>query len=150
MIDDSDAAARVEGEGGEPCSPPSPAAASTAAVDDQAASAPAATAAIPAAPSARAVSPHCAIIVLGDVGRSPRMQYHADAITKQPLTADEKHWTVELVGYEGQSTFWLNPIGSDPMRSAARGQLTRSIGTIGSAHADLIAVPVCALCPLCR
>ena len=101
---DSDAVGRVEGEECEPCSPPSPAAASTTAADDDAAppaaSLPATAAAV--APAATATSPHCAIIVLGDVGRSPRMQYHADAITKQPLTADEKHWTVELVGYEGE------------------------------------------------
>lgn len=43
--------------------------------------------------------PHALILCLGDVGRSPRMQYHADAFTRHQ---QGEPWTVELMGYEGQ------------------------------------------------
>jgi len=38
---------------------------------------------------------HVIIIVLGDLGRSPRMQYHASSLLKEGNT-------VSLVGYEGE------------------------------------------------
>lgn len=38
---------------------------------------------------------HVVVIVLGDLGRSPRMQYHAQSLLK------EGH-TVSLVGYKGE------------------------------------------------
>ncbi|RHY17918.1 hypothetical protein DYB36_007609, partial [Aphanomyces astaci] len=39
---------------------------------------------------------HVVVLVLGDVGRSPRMQYHAVSLSKMPNTK------VTLVGYEGE------------------------------------------------
>jgi len=38
---------------------------------------------------------HIIVIVLGDLGRSPRMQYHANSLLK------EGH-TVSFVGYDGE------------------------------------------------
>lgn len=38
---------------------------------------------------------HVIVIVLGDLGRSPRMQYHASSLLKEGNT-------VSLVGYEGE------------------------------------------------
>ena len=40
------------------------------------------------------VKGHVAVVVLGDVGRSPRMQYHANSLL-------EIGYSVSLVGYEG-------------------------------------------------
>lgn len=40
---------------------------------------------------------HAVVVVLGDVGRSPRMQYHALSLAQ--MDADV---TVSLVGYEGE------------------------------------------------
>lgn len=37
-------------------------------------------------------------MVLGDIGRSPRMQYHA-----MSLVASDPNITISLVGYEGES-----------------------------------------------
>ena len=37
------------------------------------------------------------IVVLGDIGRSPRMQYHALSLAKEG-------WQVDLVGYGGMTT----------------------------------------------
>jgi hypothetical protein len=39
------------------------------------------------------------LLCLGDLGRSPRMQYHATAFRKFKGAGE---WTVELIGYEGQ------------------------------------------------
>jgi beta-1,4-mannosyltransferase len=39
---------------------------------------------------------HVTVLVLGDVGRSPRMQYHAMSLAKLP------HFHVSLVGYVGE------------------------------------------------
>ena len=62
---------------------------------------------------------HIAVIVLGDVGRSPRMQYHA-------LSLLEHGYFVSLVGYEGeelipqleQANEWANNTtdGTDPKK----------------------------------
>ena len=41
------------------------------------------------------------IVVLGDIGRSPRMQYHALSIVKHG-------GTVQLVGYLGKSQYQLH------------------------------------------
>jgi len=41
---------------------------------------------------------HATLLCLGDLGRSPRMQYHATALRKFKGAGE---WTVELVGYEG-------------------------------------------------
>ena len=38
---------------------------------------------------------HVAVIVMGDVGRSPRMQYHAQSLL-------EEGYTVSLIGYDGE------------------------------------------------
>ncbi|CAG8581132.1 19461_t:CDS:2, partial [Cetraspora pellucida] len=43
---------------------------------------------------ASALTKNVTIIVLGDIGRSPRMQYHA-------LSFAQNGWTVDLVGYDG-------------------------------------------------
>ncbi len=40
-------------------------------------------------------TPHVVVVVLGDVGRSPRMQYHARSLLEQG-------YDVSLVGYEGE------------------------------------------------
>jgi beta-1,4-mannosyltransferase len=40
---------------------------------------------------------HVAIVVLGDIGRSPRMQYHAMSLVELDPAI-----TVSLVGYEGE------------------------------------------------
>ena len=39
--------------------------------------------------------PHIVVVVLGDVGRSPRMQYHARSLL-------EEGYYVSLVGYDGE------------------------------------------------
>eukprot|EP00980_Cylindrotheca_fusiformis_P028115 scaffold22581_cov123-Cylindrotheca_fusiformis.AAC.12 len=49
---------------------------------------------------------HVAVIVLGDVGRSPRMQYHAASLLKCGHT-------VTLIGYDGEA---LIPSLSDPIQ----------------------------------
>ena len=38
---------------------------------------------------------HIVVLVLGDLGRSPRMQYHANSLLKQGHT-------VSFVGYDGE------------------------------------------------
>jgi hypothetical protein len=38
---------------------------------------------------------HVAVIVMGDVGRSPRMQYHAESLLQEGFT-------VSLIGYQGE------------------------------------------------
>ncbi len=38
---------------------------------------------------------HIVVVVLGDLGRSPRMQYHANSLLKQGHT-------VSFVGYHGE------------------------------------------------
>merc|ERR1719476_33159 len=42
-----------------------------------------------------------AVVVLGDVGRSPRMQYHAQSLAELPHGAGVKT-EVSLVGYRGE------------------------------------------------
>ena len=42
---------------------------------------------------------HVVVIVLGDVGRSPRMQYHAQSLVKHGHT-------VSLVGYNGEVKYY--------------------------------------------
>ena len=37
---------------------------------------------------------HVCVVVLGDIGRSPRMQYHSLSLAKQG-------WRVDIVGYGG-------------------------------------------------
>jgi len=44
----------------------------------------------------RSDEPHVVIVVLGDIGRSPRMQFHALAFAKNG-------WRVTLLGYSGES-----------------------------------------------
>lgn len=44
---------------------------------------------------------HVAVVVLGDVGRSPRMQYHAKSLAD--LVAGGRDVYVSLVGYEGEA-----------------------------------------------
>lgn len=43
------------------------------------------------------------VLVLGDIGRSPRMQYHALSIAKHG-------GTVELIGYHGMSEGAISPV----------------------------------------
>ncbi|CAG8764399.1 13851_t:CDS:2, partial [Dentiscutata heterogama] len=43
---------------------------------------------------ASALIKNVTIVVLGDIGRSPRMQYHA-------LSFAQNGWKVDLVGYDG-------------------------------------------------
>lgn len=45
--------------------------------------------------SAKKQSLHIIVVVLGDLGRSPRMQYHANSLLKQGHS-------VSLVGYNGE------------------------------------------------
>ncbi|CAG8848154.1 15594_t:CDS:1, partial [Racocetra persica] len=45
---------------------------------------------------ASALTKNVTIVVLGDIGRSPRMQYHA-------LSFAQNDWTVDLVGYDGKN-----------------------------------------------
>ena len=45
------------------------------------------------------VSKNVTIVVLGDIGRSPRMQYHA-------LSFAQNGWTVDFVGYDGKRSFF--------------------------------------------
>jgi beta-1,4-mannosyltransferase len=40
-------------------------------------------------------SKNVTLVVLGDIGRSPRMQYHA-------LSFARNDWTVDFVGYDGK------------------------------------------------
>ena len=40
-------------------------------------------------------SKNVTLVVLGDIGRSPRMQYHA-------LSFAQNGWTVDFVGYDGK------------------------------------------------
>ena len=51
-----------------------------------------------------------AVVVLGDLGRSPRMLYHAGSLAA-------RDWTVSLVGYEGAqlcAAFWRFAV--EPLR----------------------------------
>lgn len=41
------------------------------------------------------------VLVLGDIGRSPRMQYHALSIAK-------KGGMVDIIGYQGECTFLIS------------------------------------------
>ncbi|CAG8689807.1 16446_t:CDS:10 [Funneliformis mosseae] len=50
-------------------------------------------------------SKHVTLVVFGDIGRSPRMQYHA-------LSFAQNGWTVNFVGYDGATP--LNSITSNP------------------------------------
>ena len=43
---------------------------------------------------------HFAVVVLGDVGRSPRMQYHTVSLSE---VGDERDTSVTLIGYSGKS-----------------------------------------------
>lgn len=43
---------------------------------------------------------HVQVVVLGDAGRSPRMQYHCLSLVQQ-------NYSVDLVGYGGQDTSQL-------------------------------------------
>lgn len=47
-------------------------------------------------PAAKPEDEHIQILVLGDVGRSPRMQYHAISVAKHGRKVD-------IVGYKGSS-----------------------------------------------
>lgn len=47
-------------------------------------------------PAARPEDDHIQVLVLGDIGRSPRMQYHAISIAKHGRKVD-------LVGYKGST-----------------------------------------------
>jgi hypothetical protein len=40
------------------------------------------------------ISKNVTLVVLGDIGRSPRMQYHA-------LSFAQNGWTVDFIGYDG-------------------------------------------------
>ena len=40
------------------------------------------------------------IVVLGDIGRSPRMQYHA-------LSFASQEWQVDFIGYGGKSSYCI-------------------------------------------
>ena len=42
---------------------------------------------------------HFAVVVLGDVGRSPRMQYHTVSLSEM---GDEHNTSVTLIGYSGE------------------------------------------------
>ena len=44
----------------------------------------------------------CQILVLGDIGRSPRMQYHAISVSKHG-------GLVDLIGYKGELDRLLSP-----------------------------------------
>jgi|SRR6266542_598567 len=49
------------------------------------------------------ISKNVTLVVLGDIGRSPRMQYHA-------LSFAQNGWTVDFVGYDGKLSSRLNVI----------------------------------------
>lgn len=60
---------------------------------------------------------HVAVVVLGDIGRSPRMQYHA-----MSLVALDPGVTVSLIGYKGErcipaveSEARINQVFVDPL-----------------------------------
>ncbi len=42
------------------------------------------------------------IFELGDIGRSPRMQYHAQSLSKLSSQGEKVH--VDILGYEGEAT----------------------------------------------
>lgn len=46
------------------------------------------------------ISKNVTLIVLGDIGRSPRMRYHA-------LSFAQNGWTVDFIGYDGNIFFIL-------------------------------------------
>jgi beta-1,4-mannosyltransferase len=48
-------------------------------------------------PDKRAPKERAQVLVLGDIGRSPRMQYHAISLAKQGVPVD-------LIGYKGMAT----------------------------------------------
>ena len=50
---------------------------------------------------------HVAVLVLGDVGRSPRMQYHALSLSEM-----SDNVRVTLVGYAGEECFDPNPLAN--------------------------------------
>lgn len=45
--------------------------------------------------------PTVQIVVLGDIGRSPRMQYHAISLARHGAN-------VEVIGYQGRYAFFMN------------------------------------------
>jgi beta-1,4-mannosyltransferase len=50
---------------------------------------------------------HVAVLVLGDLGRSPRMQYHGYSFANlngAPTDSKTPLWNVSLIGYEGEGT----------------------------------------------
>ena len=48
---------------------------------------------------------HVVVLVLGDLGRSPRMQYHASSLSRI-----EGISTVTQIGYEGEQTMFPDSI----------------------------------------
>lgn len=74
----------------------------------------------PPAPSRRR---HAVVLVLGDVGRSPRMQYHALSLAQEDPAMD-----VSLVGYRGEHCipaveahprirlYYVDPFASEALR----------------------------------
>lgn len=44
---------------------------------------------------------HVAVVVVGDVGRSPRMQYHSLSL------ADEGNYEVDLIGIRGEKFYLI-------------------------------------------
>ena len=65
---------------------------------------------------------HIIVVVLGDLGRSPRMQYHASSLLK------EGH-TVSLVGYNGEVRILLIK-GIDFSKERSRSLLDRYISNL--------------------
>lgn len=51
-------------------------------------------------PAEKPEDEHIQILVLGDIGRSPRMQYHAISVAKHGRKVD-------IVGYKGQSSIFI-------------------------------------------
>ena len=76
-------------------------------------------------------STHCMVLVLGDIGRSPRMQYHC-------LSLASHGYMVHLVGYDGATpheNITTSPRIKQyhiPQGSAALGRLPRSVAPSAS------------------
>jgi beta-1,4-mannosyltransferase len=68
-----------------------------------------------------------AILVLGDVGRSPRMMYHAESFAKL-------HFETFLVGYKGTCALWMPLIGTPPRRPAAGSKPVPSLLSLPHVH----------------
>ena len=65
---------------------------------------------------------HAVVLVLGDLGRSPRMQYHAYSLAEMHSSSvgshSSKQWKVSVIGYEGENV--INVLSEHPYVSIHR------------------------------